>query len=172
MPRPIHFEIPADNPDRAAAFYKDVFGWKFDKWEGGSMPYWLITTGGNGEPGIGGGLLPRQHPGASTVNTIGVSSVDESVRTIESRGGPDRRSETGDPRDGLAGVLHGHRGEHLRHHAGRRIGEVTGVQRASVATRARSTFPPETIATVRAPCGARIFPARRAAVAAAPEPST
>jgi uncharacterized protein len=87
MPRPIHFEIPADNPDRAAAFYKDVFGWTFDKWEGGEIPYWLVTTGDNGEPGINGGLLPRQHPGASTVNTIGVASLDESVRRIESKGG-------------------------------------------------------------------------------------
>lgn len=87
MSRPIHFEIPADNPDRAAAFYKDVFGWKFDKWEDGEMPYWLVTTGDNGEPGINGGLLRRAHPGATTVNTIGVASVDESVRKIESRGG-------------------------------------------------------------------------------------
>jgi uncharacterized protein len=86
MPRPIHFEIPADDPDRAAAFYGGVFGWKFQKWEG-PMPYWLVTTGGDGEPGIDGGLLPRQQPGSSTVNTIGVASLDASLKTIESRGG-------------------------------------------------------------------------------------
>ena len=44
MPRPIHFEIPADQPERASAFYRDVFGWQFRKWDG-PMPYWLITTG-------------------------------------------------------------------------------------------------------------------------------
>ena len=44
MPRPVHFEIPTDNPDRAIAFYAAVFGWTFQKWEG-PMPYWLITTG-------------------------------------------------------------------------------------------------------------------------------
>ncbi len=49
MPRPIHFEIPADDPDRAIAFYRDVFGWKFQKWEG-PMPYWLITTGKTASP--------------------------------------------------------------------------------------------------------------------------
>ena len=27
MPRPIHFEIPADNPERLIAFYQTVFGW-------------------------------------------------------------------------------------------------------------------------------------------------
>jgi predicted enzyme related to lactoylglutathione lyase len=86
MPRPIHFEIPADDPDRAAAFYRDVFGWKFQKWES-ETPYWLISTGDNQEPGIDGGLLPRTHPGASTVNTVGVASLDETVRSIEGKGG-------------------------------------------------------------------------------------
>ena len=42
MPRPAHFEIPAENPERAIAFYKDVFGWNFQKWDG-PMPYWMIT---------------------------------------------------------------------------------------------------------------------------------
>ena len=32
MPRVIHFEIPADNPDRAVQFYSNVFGWTFQKW--------------------------------------------------------------------------------------------------------------------------------------------
>jgi hypothetical protein len=30
MPRVIWFEIPADDPDRAAKFYEDVFGWKIE----------------------------------------------------------------------------------------------------------------------------------------------
>ncbi|MGZ7136310.1 MAG: VOC family protein, partial [Methanobacterium sp.] len=34
MPRVVHFEIPADDPERAIEFYKNVFGWKIDKWEG------------------------------------------------------------------------------------------------------------------------------------------
>ena len=31
--RVVHFEIHADQPDRAIAFYSGLFGWKFDKWE-------------------------------------------------------------------------------------------------------------------------------------------
>ena len=57
MPRPIHFEIPADRPERAIAFYEQVFGWRFQKWEG-PTPYWLVQTGADG-PGIDGGLLAR-----------------------------------------------------------------------------------------------------------------
>ena len=85
MPRPIHFEIPADQPERAMAFYQQVFGWRFQKWEG-PMPYWLVRTGGEG-PGIDGGLLARQHPGQGTVNTVDVPNCEEFVRRIESAGG-------------------------------------------------------------------------------------
>jgi predicted enzyme related to lactoylglutathione lyase len=86
MHRVIHFEIPADNPERAAAFYSEIFGWKFQKWDG-PMPYWLISTGSEAERGIDGGLKARSHAGESTVNTVGVASVDESLRAIERKGG-------------------------------------------------------------------------------------
>ena len=85
MPRPIHFEIPADNPERAIAFYQSVFAWTFQKWEG-PMPYWLVQTGTEG-PGIDGGLMPRQQPGQVPVNTVDVPSCDDFVRKIEAAGG-------------------------------------------------------------------------------------
>jgi predicted enzyme related to lactoylglutathione lyase len=85
MPRPIHFEVPADRPERAIAFYEQVFGWQFHKWDG-PMPYWLVKTGSDG-PGIDGGLHPRAHPGQGTVNTIDVASCDEYARKVESAGG-------------------------------------------------------------------------------------
>ena len=81
MPRPIHFEIPADRPERAIAFYEQVFGWRFQKWEG-PMPYWLVQTGAEG-PGIDGGLLARQHPGQGPVNTMDVPSCDEFLRKVD-----------------------------------------------------------------------------------------
>jgi uncharacterized protein len=86
MPRPIHFEIPAADPDRAIAFYETVFGWKFSKWDS-PIPYWLITTGAEGEPGINGGLMPRRHPDQPCVNTIDVADVDATVSVVERSGG-------------------------------------------------------------------------------------
>jgi len=86
MPRVIHFEINVDDPERAAKFYADTFGWQFQKW-GGPTEYWLVTTGEDGQPGINGGLMKRPHPGASTVNTIGVASVDDAVATVTKNGG-------------------------------------------------------------------------------------
>jgi hypothetical protein len=81
MNRIVHFELPADNPERAVEFYKKAFGWQIQKWPG-PQDYWLVTTGADGDPGINGGILRRQHPGAGTCNTVGVPSVDDAVATI------------------------------------------------------------------------------------------
>lgn len=86
MPRVVHFEIAADDPERAAAFYRSVFGWKIEKWDG-PMEYWVVTTGPKEEPGIDGGLGRRSEPGAGTENTIAVDSVDEAVKKVVAGGG-------------------------------------------------------------------------------------
>jgi uncharacterized protein len=86
MARPVHFEIPAENPQRAIDFYSKVFSWKFSKWEG-PMDYWLITTGPDTEPGINGGLMARRDPNQPCVNTIGVQNLDESLASALSSGG-------------------------------------------------------------------------------------
>ena len=91
MPRVIHFEIHADDPNRAVTFYSSVFGWTFQKWEG-PMDYWLITTGPNDQPGINGGMVRRQ--GAidgqaviAYVCTTDVTDVDASTQTVVANGG-------------------------------------------------------------------------------------
>ena len=86
MPRPVHFEIPSDNPEKAMEFYGAIFGWTFQKWDG-PMPYWMINTGPNDQPGINGGIMPRQHPAQPCVNTTNVANLDETKTTIEAHGG-------------------------------------------------------------------------------------
>lgn len=86
MPRVVHFEIPADDPQKIQKFFEDVFGWQFHKWDG-PMTYWLIKTGEDSQPGINGGLMARMHPGQPMVNTLDVASVDESARKITEAGG-------------------------------------------------------------------------------------
>jgi len=85
MGRVIHFEVPVRDPDRAAAFYQEVFGWTFDKWSG-PMEYWMVTTGPGTAPGINGGMLKRGNVTATT-NTVGVDSVDVSVAAVTNAGG-------------------------------------------------------------------------------------
>jgi uncharacterized protein len=86
MPRPIHFDITADNPERAMEFYKTVFGWKFQKWDG-PMEYWMATTGDEKEPGINGGISKKGQSGMPNMNTIGVASVDQSSQSVAAKGG-------------------------------------------------------------------------------------
>jgi predicted enzyme related to lactoylglutathione lyase len=90
MNRVIHVEIHAENPERAIAFYKDLFGWKFERW--GEIEYWVVYTGAKSEPGIDGGLLKRKGAIDGTaviayVCTIDVASLDESVATALAKGG-------------------------------------------------------------------------------------
>src|SRR5688500_10458823 len=89
MPRPVHFEIPTDNPERASEFYSNVFGWKINKWDGSQdgQEYWLCDTGDEGEPGIHGGIMRRSEQFPVGVNTIGVDSVDNFTEKITSGGG-------------------------------------------------------------------------------------
>ena len=87
MPRPTHFEIPADNPEKLIGFYQSVFGWTAQRWDGGPMPYWLVTTGPDSEPGINGGIMPKQHPGQPCVNTVTVPNLDATVAKVTASGG-------------------------------------------------------------------------------------
>jgi predicted enzyme related to lactoylglutathione lyase len=91
MPRVVHFEIHAEDPDRAIRFYQRLFAWEFTKWAG-PMDYWLIKTGPDGQPGINGGMIRRQgtidgQAVIAYVCTIDVSSVDDMVKAIPAQGG-------------------------------------------------------------------------------------
>ena len=96
MPRVVHFEINADDVERAVKFYSEVFGWNIQKWEG-PINYWLVITGEDAEPGINGGLMKREDPAATTVNTIDVPSVDEFAAKITAGGGKVVRPKTAIP---------------------------------------------------------------------------
>ena len=84
--RVMWFELPADDPKRAIAFYEQVFGWTIVKWEG-PFDYWQVTTGSDEEPGINGAILPRRMAEQVTIDTIAVESVDESLEQIVAAGG-------------------------------------------------------------------------------------
>jgi predicted enzyme related to lactoylglutathione lyase len=86
MPRVVHFDLAADDPQRAADFYRTVFGWQIEKWDG-PMDYWLIMTGPEDDPGIDGGLGKRGDPGQHTTNTIDVDSLDAYVEKVVASGG-------------------------------------------------------------------------------------
>lgn len=92
MARPVHFEIHADDPQRAIAFYSGVFGWTVNQWS--DQPYWLVSTGPTEEPGIDGAILPRtgDRPAAGApvvgmVNTMQVADLDAALTKAFELGG-------------------------------------------------------------------------------------
>ena len=97
MSRVVHFEIQADDVERAKSFYAAVFGWSFaDYGTFTGSPYWGIVTGPDDQPGINGGLLQRPAPapapdrGQGTnafVCTMGVEDYDATERRILDSGG-------------------------------------------------------------------------------------
>jgi predicted enzyme related to lactoylglutathione lyase len=88
----VHFEIPAEDVERAVKFYSKLFGWEIKKVP--ELDYWMISTdgeeggaGGEGGKAVGGGMLKRQDPSQRAINYIGVSSVDEYIKKVEELGG-------------------------------------------------------------------------------------
>ena len=85
MNRPIHFEIQSADPKATCDFFKRVFNWKFNAWEG-PQEYFLAMTGDDG-PGINGGIMRAPDRQARTVNVVDVDSIEDSVKRIEQAGG-------------------------------------------------------------------------------------
>ena len=95
MSRVVHFEIQADDVERAKAFYAAAFDWEFQDWSGTTgSAYWGIISGPEDEPGINGGLLqrpaaaPAPEQGTNAfVCPIGVEDYDATERRILDAGG-------------------------------------------------------------------------------------
>ena len=86
MPRVVHFEIPANDPAKVSAFYKAVFDWQIEKWNG-PVEYWMVMTGEKGTPGIDGGLMKPQGPISGVINTIDVDDLDAYLIKVKANGG-------------------------------------------------------------------------------------
>jgi uncharacterized protein len=100
----VHFEIPADQPERAARFYRELFGWNVNRWEGSdeeregmdyrpeNFEYWMVRTvptddqGQPTVPGVNGGIMKRMFPAQAPVNYVAVEKVDEFVQRAERLG--------------------------------------------------------------------------------------
>jgi predicted enzyme related to lactoylglutathione lyase len=96
MRKVVHFEIPADDLDRAKNFYSSVFGWKLDTvpMPGGGEYTSVLTTPVDEqtqlptEPGaINGGMFERQENLTSPVITIDVDAIDDALAQVEANGG-------------------------------------------------------------------------------------
>ena len=96
MDKVVHFEIPADDVDRAKDFYGSVFGWQLQTMpmDGGEYTIAMTTPIDEQsqmptEPGaINGGMMQRDDHTPSPVITIGVEAIDDALRQIEAGAAP------------------------------------------------------------------------------------
>src|SRR5208282_2945045 len=88
----VHFEVPADNTERARKFYKSTFGWKLQQMP--NFDYTMVGTGPADEKGmpkepgyIGGGIAQRGPTVAHPVITISVEDIEHTLQAVEKNGG-------------------------------------------------------------------------------------
>jgi uncharacterized protein len=89
----VHFEIPADDKERANAFYESAFGWNLSPMQ--EMDYTIaITTPSDQQTGmpsapgaINGALFPRTDNLRTPIITIDVEDMDAALAQVESAGG-------------------------------------------------------------------------------------
>jgi hypothetical protein len=96
MNKVVHFEITSEKKERAKKFYADVFGWivRDDTMPGGMIYTSAVTTEIDEktylpkEPGgINGAIIERSDKLHSPVITIGVGSIEETIKKAEASGG-------------------------------------------------------------------------------------
>ena len=83
MPSVTHYDIPADDLERAKKFYGDTFGWRIEDVEG--INYTLVDS--KGDKGIAGGIYLREMPEQRLMIHIDVPDIDEYASKVETAGG-------------------------------------------------------------------------------------
>ncbi|MDP4207230.1 MAG: VOC family protein [Bacteroidota bacterium] len=92
----VHFEMPADDRNRMAGFYSNVFGWKpqfFGEEMGNYVTVATTETDNNGRPtvpgAINGGFYPKtaDMPAPHPSIVIAVDDINASINKIKEAGG-------------------------------------------------------------------------------------
>lgn len=94
MDRVVHFEIPADDLERAKKFYRENFGWGLNQLGPEMGSYVLAHTGPTDDKGmpqdrafINGGLMKREPSASAPVLVIAVNDADAAVEKVKKSGG-------------------------------------------------------------------------------------
>ncbi|MDB5069954.1 MAG: Glyoxalase [Candidatus Eremiobacteraeota bacterium] len=90
MGKVVNFHLPADDVERAATFYRDVFGWEFSAFAGSSVPY-LVHTNVEGGAGIPAAITARQDVVKAPTPTIEVENIDDALIQVAMKGGQQGR---------------------------------------------------------------------------------
>lgn len=84
MGRIIHFEITADDVERATAFYAGAFGWELEP-----SPFvdgYHLAHTGEGD-GVAGAVMARKHQAQATIAWLQVDDIDRALAAVTDNGG-------------------------------------------------------------------------------------
>ncbi|MFN2472290.1 MAG: VOC family protein [Gaiellaceae bacterium] len=76
----VHIELPAEDTGRARTFWSELFGWKFQDWEG-PIEYHMFE----GEPG--GAIYPTQEAERGPVVYFEADEIDNEIAHVRELGG-------------------------------------------------------------------------------------
>lgn len=92
MPKIVNFHLPADDTERAARFYREVFGWEFTAFPDSPVPY-LVAGASNG-PGVDAAITARNDIVKAPVPTIEIRDIDQAMLDVAMKGGQQGRVQT------------------------------------------------------------------------------
>jgi uncharacterized protein len=77
----VHFELPAQDTDRAKKFWSGVFGWDFGDSAMPGMEYYMVRTGED----QGGAIYPAEESGMKVY--FDTDDIDDSIAKVRGGGG-------------------------------------------------------------------------------------
>jgi uncharacterized protein len=91
MGKIVNFHLPAEDVERAATFYRDVFGWDFVAFENTAVPYLVHDSSSETGAGIPAAITLRQDIIKAPTPTIEVDQIDQAMLDIALKGGQQGR---------------------------------------------------------------------------------
>jgi len=83
----VSFHIPADDVERAATFYREIFGWQFLPFSTPDVPYLVHDGAAENGAGVPAAITARQAIVKAPTPTIEVADIDQAMVAIAMKGG-------------------------------------------------------------------------------------
>ena len=80
--RLVHFEVPAEDAQRAVGFYRQLFGWEFQSWDG-PIEYHMTQAGGD----PGGAVYPSESGERGPIVYFDSDDIDATIMRVRELGG-------------------------------------------------------------------------------------
>jgi predicted enzyme related to lactoylglutathione lyase len=87
----VNFHIPADDVERAATFYREVFGWDFIPFPSSPTPYLVHDGAAPDAAGVPAAITARHDIVKAPTPTIEVDHIDQAMTDIAMKGGQQGR---------------------------------------------------------------------------------